>query len=182
MTTLSRRQFMLGAGVASAGLLAGCGRLPFQGQSQPPAPLPRVGIFGGATTTAVLEPFWEGLREWGYVDGQNVLVEVRSAEGQQERMSAIATELVQRPAELIVAAGDAALRAARQASDTVPIVMAGSRDPIALGWVASLGRPGGNITGLSYFDVQLGGKRLELLHASLPGLARVAVLGGSFDA
>src|SRR5262249_14241781 len=112
----------------------------------------------------------------GYVEGQTLLLESRYAEGQAEQLPALATELVQRHVEVIVAGGSAAIRAAQQATPTIPIVMAVAYDPIGKGFVASLAQPGGNITGLSWLGVELLGKRLELLKETVPQSTRIAVL------
>jgi len=125
---------------------------------------------------ATLEPFRQELRALGYREGQNLVIEYRYAEGHDERLAALATELVQLPVDVIVAAGVAGIRAAQQATRTLPIVMTGITDPVAQGFVASLARPGGNITGLGSLNEQLFGKRLEILKAIVPQSARIAVL------
>jgi putative ABC transport system substrate-binding protein len=123
-----------------------------------------------------LETFRQGLRDLGYVEGQNLLIEHRYAEGSAERLRALAAELVHLPVEVIVAGGSAATKAAQQATRTIPIVMASSGDPVGLGFVTSLARPGGNITGMSNFVAELPGKQLELLKEIVPQSARMAVL------
>ena len=174
----SRRQFVPGAGVAGLGLLAGCGRLP--GQAAPARP-PRVGVLGGAlpAPSAQFIAFRHKLVELGYTEGQDITIEHRTAAGRNEKLPELAAELVRLPVDLIVAAGDPAIHAAKQANDMIPIVMAASRDPVDAGHVSSLARPGGNVTGLSFFDAQLGGKRLELLKEAVPTIARVGILGSS---
>jgi putative tryptophan/tyrosine transport system substrate-binding protein len=176
--TISRRQFVLGTGVSSLGLLAGCGRLP--GQAAPPVRLPRIGYLAGLTPAAGhpnVEGFRQGLREHGYLEGENIIVEYRWADGQRERLPALATELARLPVDVIMAARDVTAVAAKQATNTVPIVFAGVDDPVGLELVASLGRPGGNVTGVtSGVALQLEGKRLELLTTTVPGASRVAVL------
>jgi putative ABC transport system substrate-binding protein len=117
------------------------------------------------------------LRERGYVEGQNLGIEFRSAEGREDQVPDLAAELVRLPVDLIVAVGDVPTRAASQASGAIPIVMAGGRDPVGSGLVASLAHPGGNITGLTFFDAQLGEKRLELLKTAMPAVSRVSILG-----
>ena len=122
-----------------------------------------------------LEDFWQGLRDLGYVEGQNLVTEVRYAEGREERLHELAAELVRLQVEVIVAGGSAPTRAAQHATRTIPIVM-NSGEPVGLGFVASLARPGGNITGLSNFSGELPGKQLELLREVVPQSARIAVL------
>ncbi len=124
------------------------------------------------------EPFRQGLRDLGYVEGQNIRIEYRSGESQDERLLALATELVQLPVDVLVTAGPGAL-AAKQATTTIPIVFAVFADPLAEGLVASLARPGGNVTGQSLMGTDLAAKRLELLTELMPGLRRLAVLGNS---
>jgi putative ABC transport system substrate-binding protein len=176
MIGLSRRRFMVGA--SSVALLAGCGRLP--GQAPAPARVPRIGYLAGLTPAAGhpnVEGFRQGLREHGYLEGENIIVEYRWADGEGERLPALAAELARLPVDVIVAARDATAVAAQQATNTVPIVFAGVDDPVGLKLVASLGRPGGNVTGVtSGVALQLEEKRLELLTATVPGASRVAVL------
>jgi len=123
-----------------------------------------------------LAGFRTGLRALGYVEGENVVVEYRYADGQLERLSTLAAELVQLKPDLIVTGGPQATSAARDATTTVPIVMATESDPIGAGFVESLARPGGNITGLSTLAPAMGGKSLELLKEALPSLSRLALL------
>jgi putative ABC transport system substrate-binding protein len=180
--TLSRRRFVQGAGVAGLGLLAGCGRLP--GQTAPPARVPRIGYLspGGASLTnpppnSLFEAFRAGLRERGYVEGQSVILDLRAAEGRSEALPALAAELVALPVDVLVTPGVTAIRAAMSATSSIPIVMAGiGVDPVAAGLVASLARPGGNITGPTQIFDGLSGKRLELLTQAAPGITRVAAL------
>src|SRR2546426_7309483 len=122
------------------------------------------------------EAFRQGLRALGYVEGQNLILAFRYAEGSAERLPALAAELVRLPVEVLVAGGAPAIRAAQHATRTLPIVMAGTADPVAQGFIASLARPGGNITGWSNLGLDLHGKRLELLKETLPQSARIAVL------
>ena len=150
MVGLSRREFALGAGATSLGLLAGCGRLPWQAQA--PANVPRIGYLAGLTSAAGhpnVEGFRQGLREHGYLEGENIIVEYRWADGQQERLPGLATELAHLPVDVIIAARGATAVAAKEATNTVPVVFAGVDDPVGLGLVASLGRPGGNVTGVT---------------------------------
>ena len=128
---------------------------------------------------ARIEAFRQGLRELGYVEGKNILIEYRYAEGKPDRARALAAELVRLKVDVIVTAGSGATRAAKEATATIPIVMAQDPDPVGNGFVASLARPGGNITGLSNLGPELSGKRLELLKEVIPRLTRVAVFGTS---
>jgi len=123
-----------------------------------------------------LEAFRQGLHEFGYVEGQNLVIEYRYAEGRDDRLTDLAAELVRLQVDVIVAGGAAAVRAAQHATRTLPIVMAGTADPVAQGFVASLARPGGNTTGLSLLSAELPGKRLELLKETVPQSLRIAVL------
>jgi putative tryptophan/tyrosine transport system substrate-binding protein len=177
MGCLHRRQFVLGAGAAGLGLLAGCGRLPWQAQA--PTRVPRIGVLTLVTADpgdADNAAFRQGLRDLGYTEGQNITLEWRSPDGRIEQYPALAADLVRRSVDVIVAQGTAASGAAKQASATIPVVMAYGSDPVRAGLVASLARPGGNVTGLASLNRQLGGKRLELLRDTVPGLARVALL------
>jgi len=123
-----------------------------------------------------VDAFRQGLRELGYVEGQNLIIEYRGAEGKDERLPDLAAELVGLHVAVIVAVGPTATRAAQHATHTLPIVMTGTGDPMGAGFVASLARPGGNITGLSLMMTELPGKRLELLKETVPQSTRVAVL------
>jgi len=125
---------------------------------------------------ASLETLRQGMRELGYVEGQNLVMEYRYAEEREERLPDLAAELVRLNVEVIVAGGTAATRAAQHATRTIPIVMTGTNDPVGAGFVASLARPEGNITGLSFLGAELPGKRLELLKEAVPQSTRVAVL------
>ena len=149
-------------------------------EAQQPAKIPRIGYLTGATPdgqSARIEPFRQGLRELGYAEGQNILIEYRYAEGKLDRLPALAAELVRLKVDVIVTGGPVITRAAKNATNTIPIVMAQDSDPVGNGFVASLARPGGNITGLSNFAPEIGGKQLELLKEIIPKLSRVAVLG-----
>ena len=151
-------------------------------QAQQTAKIPRIGSLGGASPSANAngnEALRQGLRELGYVEGKNIIIEWRSAEGKLDRLPALADELVRLKADVIVTSGGQATRAAKEATKTIPIVMAQVSDPVGSGFVASLARPGGNITGLSTLAPELSGKRLELLKETVPKLSRVAVLGTS---
>jgi putative ABC transport system substrate-binding protein len=141
-----------------------------------PARAPTIGVL----LVGNLEPFWsqfrEGLRDFGYVDGQNIRIEFRSGEGNLHVLPDLAADLVRLKVDLIVASETPAVQAAKQATNTIPIVMAPSGDPVGTGQVASLAKPGGNVTGLSAATAELAGKSLELLRELLPSARRVAVL------
>jgi putative tryptophan/tyrosine transport system substrate-binding protein len=146
-------------------------------------PLPRVHRVGLLSASAprpeydaLAEALRQGLRDRGYVEGQNLILEVRYAAGSQERLRDLAAELVRLPVEVLVAPGAAAIRTAQQATRTMPIVMVGSYDPVVEGFVASLAQPGGNITGLSFLQIELPQKRLEFLKEAVPHSTRIAVL------
>jgi putative tryptophan/tyrosine transport system substrate-binding protein len=150
-------------------------------QAQPPAKVARIGYLAQTARAPLVEAFQQGLRELGYREGQNLAIEIRAAEGMPERLPALAAELVQRHADVIVAFPTNAVRAAQQATTVIPIVIAGADDPVRTGLVASLARPGGNTTGVSNFGPDLSGKRLELLKEAVPTLARIAVLWNAAD-
>jgi len=150
--------------------------------AQQPARVPRIGFLSAASTSANAarnEAFRQGLREVGYVEGKNIVIEWRSAEGKPDRLSALAAELVGLKVDVIVSGGPSTTRAAKGATSTIPIVMAQDPDPVGSGFVASLARPGGNITGLATLTPELSGKRLELMKEIVPRLSRAAVLGTS---
>jgi len=150
--------------------------------AQQRAKIPRIGYLHGAslsTMAARNEAFQQGLRELGYVEGKNILIEWRYAEGKPDRLPALAAELVRLKVDIIVSAGAAVTRAAKEATTTIPIVMTNEADPVGTGVVASLARPGGNITGLSTLSPELSGKQLELLKEVVPRLSSMAVLGTS---
>jgi putative ABC transport system substrate-binding protein len=151
-------------------------------QAQPTTKIFRLGYLAGSSLTvnaARIEAFLQGLRELGYLQGKNIALEYRAAEGKSERYPALASELVSLKVDVIVTAGAASTRAAREATSTIPIVMVQDSDPVDSGFVASLARPGGNITGLSTLAPEISGKRLELLKEIVPKLSRVATLGTS---
>src|SRR5262245_11139247 len=147
------------------------------------ANVPRIGFLAVGTREGrafVIEGFLRGLREHGYVEGRNILIEYRFSEGRHERLPELAAELVALKVDLILASGSPASFAARDATRTIPIVMGSlAADPIETGLIASLARPGGNITGMTEMAAHLSGKRLELLKETIPGLARVAVFWNS---
>ena len=157
------------------------GTVPAEAQ-QPGAKVPRIGFLGAtspSTNAARIEAFRQGLRELGYVEGKNIVIEYRWAEGKTERLPDLAAELVRLKVDIIVTAGAAVTRPAKEATSTIPIVMSFDNDPVGSGFVASLARPGGNITGLSALFPELSGKRLELLKEVVPVLSRMAVFGTS---
>ena len=155
------------------GLLA----LPLAARSQQAGRTPRIGYLTERSgPTEFEESFLKGLREVGYVDGKNVVIEYRWAAGEAERLLALATDLVRLKVDIIVTAGVPAAKAAKNATPTIPIVMATGGDAVADGLVASFTRPGGNVTGLSLFTRELSGKRLEVLKDAVPGLHRVGAL------
>jgi putative tryptophan/tyrosine transport system substrate-binding protein len=178
----SRRQVVQGLGAVGLGLLAGCGRLP--GQGPPPARVPRLGVlFPGTLHTGSegIEGFRQGLREQGLLEGQNLTVEYRFAENHAERLPALATELVNAQVDVIVTSSTPAVSIVKQTTSTVPIVMLAGADPVGAGLVASLARPGGNVTGMTESAPGLPGKRLQLLKESAPGASRIAVLWNPTD-
>jgi len=151
-------------------------------EAQQPKKVPRIGYLTVpplSANMARVEAFRQGLRELGYVEGKNVVIEWRSADGKVERQGELAAELVRLKVDLIVTSGPTMTRSAKDASATIPIVMAQDSDPVGNGFVASLPRPGGNITGLSVLAPELSGKQLELLKEIIPKLSRVAVIGNS---
>jgi len=153
-------------------------------QAQQPAKVPRIGYLTGgapAALSARINAFREGLRDLGYAEGKNIIIEWRYAEGKPERLPALAAELVRLKVDAIVTGGEAATRPAREATSTIPIVMTQDADPVGTGFVTSLARPGGNITGMSRIAPELSGKRLEILKEVVPKLSRIAIFGTSTD-
>jgi putative tryptophan/tyrosine transport system substrate-binding protein len=151
-------------------------------KAQQPAKVPRIGFQLDSPVAAVaarIEGFRQGLRELGYVEGKNIIIEWRSSEGKVERRAEIAAELVRLKVDVIVSAGPTVTRAVKEATSTVPIVMSQDPDPVGSGFVASLARPGGNITGLSALSPEMSGKQLEIMKEFLPKLSRMAVIGNS---
>src|SRR5258705_13023287 len=135
--------------------------LCFPASAQQPAKVPQIGFLGSlsfSTNPARREAFRQGLRELGYVEGKNIVIEWRSAEGKAERLPALAAELVRLKVDVIVTAGPGSTRAAKEATPTIPIVMGQDTDPVGNGFVASLARPGGNINGLATLAPEIGGK------------------------
>jgi len=160
--------------LAGFALLCGC-EMP----GQQTAKVPRIGFLAIGSREGrafVIDGFLQGLRERGYVEGKNIVIEYRFSEGHNERLPELATELVNLKVALIVASGSPASLAAKEATTTIPIVMGSlAANPVETGFIASLARPGGNITGMTEMASQLSGKRLELIKATVPGLSRVAV-------
>jgi putative ABC transport system substrate-binding protein len=153
--------------------------------AQQSAKIPRIGsLYAGtpSTQSARIEAFRQGLRDLGYVEGKNIVIEWRFAEGKLDRLPGLAAELVRLKVDVIVTSGLGSTRPANEATNTIPIVMTQDPDPVGNGFVASLARPGRNITGLSTLSPELSGKRLELLKEVIPKLSRVAVLGTSTNA
>ena len=151
----------------------------FPGEAQQPKKVPRIG-FQSAASPAAMTPrtaaFSQGLRELGYVEGKNIVIEWRYAEGKLDRLDEFAAEFVRLKVDVIVTAAPSSTRAAKKATSTIPIVMAWDNDPVANGFIASLARPGENITGLSSLAPEITGKQLELLKETVPRLSNVAVL------
>ena len=149
-------------------------------EAQETAKIPRIGYlspFDAARESARAEAIRQRLRERGYIEGKNIAIEYRYAEGKDNRFSELAVELVRLKVDVILVAGDVAVQAAKKATKTIPIVMIGSgSDPVEAGYVESLSRPGANVTGITNLYRELGGKRLELFKEAIPKLARVAVL------
>jgi ABC-type uncharacterized transport system substrate-binding protein len=168
---MSKRIFRF---VLSAMLFALCAAAQAQ-----QAKVPRIGFLvvgSSASVSSRVEAFRQGLRERGYVEGKNIVVEYRYGEGKPDRMAEHAADLVQQKVNLIVTAGSQATRPAKEATHTIPIVMAQDNDPLGSGFVDSLAKPGGNITGLANLTTELSGKQLEILREVLPKLSRLAVL------
>ena len=163
-------------------VLALCAMLPAlcaSAEAQQATKVPRIGLLGGGSASANagrIQAFRQGLRELGYVEGKNIVIEWRYLEGKPDRLLSLAAELVRLKVDIIVTAGPLATRAAKEATSTIPVVMAQDPDPVGNGFVASLARPAGNITGLSSLAPEISGKQLELLKEVVPKLSRVAVL------
>ena len=156
--------------------------LSYSASAQQPTKIPRIGFLTAVslfTIAARTEALRQGLRELGYVEGKNIIIEWRSAEGKLDSLPGLAAELVRLKVDVIVTSAPPATRAAKEATSTIPIIMAQDSDPVGSGFVASLARPGGNITGLATLAPEISGKQLELLKEIVPKLSRVAVLGTS---
>lgn len=168
-------------GLALCALLCACS---LSAQAEQAAKIPRIGYLSAGSRsaqTARLEALLQGLRELGYVEGKSIAIEWRWADRKFDRLPDLAAELVRLPVEIIVSAGPAATRAATNATSTIPIVMGFDNDPVGSGFVMSLARPGGNVTGLSTLAPGLSGKQLELLKEIVPRLSRVTVIGRSAE-
>jgi len=167
---MRRRQFIT--------LLGGAASLPFAARAQQPVKLPTIGFLGGSTPSTQVQwaaAFLPRLRELGWIEGRNVAIEVRWAQGRAERFAEIAAEFVRLKVDVIVSSGPP-VYAAKEATSVIPIVFATVADPLGSGLVASLARPGGNVTGLSLTAPELAGKRLELLREVVPTLRRLAIM------
>ena len=157
-------------------------------RAQQPAKVPMIGMLLSGTAPSpgqpnpLLDAFRGGLRDLGYIEGQNVLIEYRWSDGRDERFAELAKDLVRLNVAVIVTQATPAVQAAKAATSTIPVVMAFAGDPVGIGVAASLARPGANITGISSFDAALDGKRIELLKEAVPGLKRVAILWSANDA
>jgi putative ABC transport system substrate-binding protein len=154
---------------------------PLCAEAQQPGKIPRVGVLSPFISSAdlLLETFRQGLREIGYMEGQNIAIEYRSAEGRTDRLPDLAAELVRLKVDIIVTTGTPAVQVAKGVTSTIPIVMAAVGDAVEYGFVTSLARPGGNITGSSWLNTELTSKRLELFKEALPEMSRVAALWDS---
>ena len=153
-------------------------------QAQQPKKVSRIGYVAGAsrsTISARIEAFRQGMRELGYVEDKNIVIEWRFGEGKQDRLPELVAELVRLKVDIIVTGGPISTRRAKEATVSIPIVMAQDTDPVGSGFAVSLARPGGNITGLSTISPEISGKRLELLKEVVPSLSRVAVFGSSAE-
>jgi putative tryptophan/tyrosine transport system substrate-binding protein len=186
---MKRRELLTllgGAAAAAVSCSVSCSvSWPLAARAQEGARIPRIGYLSGTGSSSDPGPYVEalrqGLRDLGHVEGRNISIEYRGAEGKEDRISGIVTELVQLKPDVLVLPFPSAIRAAKRATDTIPIVMVTSADPVATGMVQSLARPGGNITGLFTLTQDLSAKRLELLKEMVPGISRVGVLRDAED-
>jgi ABC-type uncharacterized transport system substrate-binding protein len=170
---IRRREFIFTLGGAAAAW-------PLAAVAQQSARLPTIGFFGRTTRSAAVEwtaAFVQRLRELGWIEGRTIAIEYRWAEGREQRFAEIVAEFVRLKADVIVTSGTPQVLAAKQVTSVIPIVFATAGDPVASGLVASLARPGGNVTGLATLVPDLAGKRLELLREVVPGLRRLAIMG-----
>jgi putative tryptophan/tyrosine transport system substrate-binding protein len=172
---ISRRRFVQGSAAVGLGLLAGCER--WRGQAEAPAPVLRIAFLSNSPLSSLpVEVLREGLRDHGYVDGQTIYVDYRSADGQGEpRLAELAADLLRLNPALVITVGNLTPSVLKRATSKTPIVMVASENPVGTGLVASVARPGGNVTGLGSHD-PLDMKQLELLKDAVPSVARVAVL------
>ena len=173
LAELKRREFVFLVGFAAA--------LPFAARAQQPTTMPRVGVLSpghnqGDPQYNSVKAFLRGLHELGYIEGQNITVQQEYAEWKADRLRELAAKLVDAKVDVIVAVSTPAARAAKEATSTIPILAIAMADPVADGLVASLARPGGNVTGTTFLGPELVAKRLQLLREVVPGLSRVAAL------
>jgi putative tryptophan/tyrosine transport system substrate-binding protein len=175
MSGIRRREFVALVGGA-------VGTWPLAARAQQRERMARIGVlWPGAPPDKWDEAFRQGLRAHGYVEGRNILLEYRWAEGNQERLPILAQELARLPLDVIVTLSARAILAVKEATTSIPIVFAGTSDPVRTGFAASLARPGGNLTGLSLMAPDLAGKRLELIKSVVPGASRIAMLWNASD-
>jgi putative ABC transport system substrate-binding protein len=170
---MKRREFITLLGGAAAAW-------PLAAQAQQAGKLPTIGLLVSSTPadeSQRLGAFTQRLHQLGWIDGRTITIELRSAEGRPERAHEIAAEFVRRKVDVIVTSGTPIVAVAKQVTSTIPIVFAVAGDPVGNGLVASLVRPGGNVTGLSLLQIEIAGKRLELLHEMVPGLRRLGIMG-----
>ena len=180
MTEASGQKSEVSKSAALSVLVALLLAFSFSAEAQQPAKIPRIGFLSAtssSTVSARLEAFHQGLRELGYVEGKNIDIEYRYADGNLDRVANLPAEIVRLNVDVVLTGGSAATRPAKEATATIPIVMAQDTDPVGNGFVASLARPGGNITGLSIVAPELSGKQLEILKETVPKLLRAVVLG-----
>ena len=180
MTAVSSQWSVVSKSVFCIVLCAMLFALCFSAEAQQQAKIPRIGYVRVVGEPSIpgrnVEAFLQGLKDLGYVERKNILIEFRHAQGKRDRIPSLVAELVQLKVDVLVSPDPAAIRAAKQATKTIPIVMVINQDPVATGLVDSLARPGGNITGISRLNRELSGKRLELLTDIIPGISRVGVL------
>jgi putative ABC transport system substrate-binding protein len=169
---MRRRQFLATIGGAAV-------FLPLAGYAQKTGRNPRIGYLSPAHLPQLLQALHDGLRELGFIEGQNIVLDYRFAAGQLKTLDELAAELVRLEPDVIVTVASGAALAAKRATTTIPIVMATVGEPVGIGLVASLARPGGNITGVTLYGSELARKRLELLKEAIPGVRRIALLGNA---
>jgi putative tryptophan/tyrosine transport system substrate-binding protein len=178
--TVSSRWSVVSKSIFCIALCATLFALCMSAEAEQPTKIPRIGYVSGAgdpqTPGLWVESFRQGLRDLGYIEGKNILIEYRYIEGKLDKASALVAELVQLKVDVLVATFTVAILAAKRATKTIPVVMVTLVDPVAMGLVDNLARPGGNITGLTARSRELSGKRLELLKEAIPGVSRVGVL------
>jgi len=181
MKVVSGRWSVVGKSVFGFALCAMLFALCQSLSAQPPTRLHKIGFLSAVSLSSIpsnrVEAFRQGLRELGYVEGKNIVVEYRYADGKPDRLKEIVAELLRLKVEVIVTGGPTATRTAKEATSTIPIVMGFDNDPVGAGFVDSLARPGKNVTGLSTLHPEISGKQLELLKEMIPMLSRIAILG-----